>query len=96
MAQVLIGISPVTLLAGTYLLVMSGFFVGFNTLLSVFLQEPVESGGYGFSAQQSAACKYPKCHAKVVEMDQRLNIDISHIYALDRDDCSANMGPFSQ
>lgn len=57
-AQVLIGITPVTILAGLYLLALSGWFVGFNTLLSVFLQEPVEAGGYGFTAQETAGCKY--------------------------------------
>lgn len=28
-----------------------------NTLLAVFLQEPVKHGGYGFSPLQTAACK---------------------------------------
>ncbi|QGA20788.1 hypothetical protein EYB26_008496 [Talaromyces marneffei] len=54
-AQILIGVTPVTILVGVFLLGVSGWFVSFNTLLSVFLQDPVEVGGYGFSAQQNAA-----------------------------------------
>ena len=57
-AQILIGITPVTILVGVFMLGLSGWFVSFNTLLSVFLQDPIEVGGYGFSAQQNAACKY--------------------------------------
>ncbi|EED17056.1 conserved hypothetical protein [Talaromyces stipitatus ATCC 10500] len=54
-AQVLIGITPVTILVGIFLFGLSGWFVSFNTLLSVFLQNPVAAGGYGFSTQQNAA-----------------------------------------
>ncbi|RAO69346.1 uncharacterized protein BHQ10_005358 [Talaromyces amestolkiae] len=54
-AQILIGVTPVTILVGIFMLGLSGWFVSFNTLLSVFLQDPIEAGGYGFSAQQNAA-----------------------------------------
>jgi hypothetical protein len=56
-AQFLIGISPVTVLGGLYLVSMCGWFVSLNTLLAVFLQNTVEEGGYGFTPQKTAACK---------------------------------------
>jgi hypothetical protein len=60
----LIGASPVGLLAGTYTFGFFGWFVSVNTLLTVFLQEPTEDGGYGFTPQQNAGCKelspYPR------------------------------------
>lgn len=51
-AAFLIAICPVTLLAGTFLLIAFGWAVGVNTLLSVFLQTPEHEGGYGFSPMQ--------------------------------------------
>ncbi|KAH8700696.1 major facilitator superfamily domain-containing protein [Talaromyces proteolyticus] len=53
--QFLIGLSPVTMLVGTYMIGMCGWFVAINTLLGVFIQGSVEDGGYGFDSQQSAA-----------------------------------------
>ncbi|CRG86660.1 putative transporter C1529,01 [Talaromyces islandicus] len=55
LAQFLIGISPVSISCGFYLISMCGWFVSLNTLLGVFLQNSVEEGGYGFTPQQSAA-----------------------------------------
>ncbi|MCJ1459192.1 hypothetical protein MMC28_009569 [Mycoblastus sanguinarius] len=49
-----IGLSPVTLLAGTFQLLSFGWFVMINTLLTVFLQEPEKLGGYGFTPQRNA------------------------------------------
>ncbi|KAA8646338.1 uncharacterized protein ATNIH1004_007765 [Aspergillus tanneri] len=52
LALCLVAISPVTLLAGTFLLLTFGWAVAVATLLSVFLQTPKEEGGYGFSPLQ--------------------------------------------
>lgn len=49
--------SPVSLLAGGYLLIMFAWPVAVNTLLGVFLQTPVELGGYGFTPEQNAYCR---------------------------------------
>ncbi|CAF9942278.1 hypothetical protein IMSHALPRED_003449 [Imshaugia aleurites] len=49
-----IGLSPVTILAGTFQLFSFGWFVMINTLLTVFLEEPEKEGGYGFTPQQNA------------------------------------------
>ncbi|KAJ5812383.1 major facilitator superfamily domain-containing protein [Penicillium riverlandense] len=57
-AQLLIGASPVGLLAGTYTFGFFGWFVSVNTLLTVFLQEPTEDGGYGFTPQQNAGFSF--------------------------------------
>ncbi|EXJ57722.1 uncharacterized protein A1O5_12512 [Cladophialophora psammophila CBS 110553] len=46
---------PVSIIVGGNMLVFYGFGIGINTLLSIFLQEPVEDGGYGFSADQNAS-----------------------------------------
>lgn len=35
-----------------------GWFVTINTLLTVFLENPVTEGGYGFTPQQNAACTF--------------------------------------
>jgi hypothetical protein len=48
--------SPVSLLAGGYLLIMFAWPVAVNTLLGVFLQTPVELGGYGFTPEQNSYC----------------------------------------
>ncbi len=40
------------------MLIFYGFGIGINTLLSIFLQEPVEDGGYGFSADRNASCEF--------------------------------------
>ena len=50
----LILICPVTFLAGLFLLLTFGFAVAVNTLLAVFLQSPLEAGGYGFTPTQNA------------------------------------------
>ncbi|KAL2014881.1 hypothetical protein VTN00DRAFT_2406 [Thermoascus crustaceus] len=54
-APFLIGLSPVAVCTGTFTLVFFGWFVSVNTLLTVFLQEPEEEGGYAFTPQQNAA-----------------------------------------
>jgi len=54
-APFLIGISPATILAGIFQMALFGFFVMINSLLSIFLQEPVMIGGYGFTPQRNAA-----------------------------------------
>ena len=55
----LIGISPVTVLAGTFVVPVLGFLIGLGIMSSVFLQTPVKKGGYGFTPLQNAACKLP-------------------------------------
>lgn len=50
----LIGICPVTLLSGIFLLIAFGWCVATSTLLPVFLQSPVPFGGYAFTPLQNA------------------------------------------
>ncbi|KAH8807750.1 major facilitator superfamily domain-containing protein [Xylogone sp. PMI_703] len=50
----LIGLSPVGLLIGFFLFVMFSWSVAVSTDLSVYLQNPVEEGGYGFTPYQNA------------------------------------------
>ena len=54
MDTLLIAASPVTILAGTFLMLSFGWYVAVNTLLGVFLQTPVEAGGYGFTPIRNA------------------------------------------
>ncbi|KAL8827458.1 MAG: hypothetical protein Q9191_003169 [Dirinaria sp. TL-2023a] len=49
-----IGICPVTILAGGLTLVDFGFAAFFNIILTVFLQNPLEKGGYAFTPTQNA------------------------------------------
>ena len=56
----MIGITPVTLLTGFFTLMTFGWYVMINTLLTVFLEEPVKEGGYHFTPQRNAACKFLK------------------------------------
>ena len=62
----LIMVSLVTLLTGGFLLVNYGFASYFNIILSVFLQEPEEAGGYGFTPVRRAYCEL-LCSADRVE-----------------------------
>ncbi|KAL9133327.1 MAG: hypothetical protein Q9175_005496 [Cornicularia normoerica] len=50
----LIGVCPVTLLCGGLTLVDFGFAAFFNIILTVFLQDPITMGGYGFTPVQNA------------------------------------------
>lgn len=54
----MIGITPVGLLTGFFNFISFGWFVMINTLLTVFLEEPTEDGGYFFTPQKNAACRY--------------------------------------
>ena len=54
---------PVTLLIGSMLMVYYAFGIAINTFLSIFLQSPVEEGGYGFSPDRNASCEYSSVHA---------------------------------
>lgn len=56
LVQFMIGISPVTLLAGGLTLIDFGFAAFFNIVLTVFLQDPVEMGGYAFTPTRNAEC----------------------------------------
>ena len=57
MAPFVIAVSPVVIVVGVYSFVTFGFSVMINILLTVFLQTPVDKGGYGFSPLQNAACE---------------------------------------
>ena len=50
----MIGICPVGLLICSYQFIFFGWFVMINTLLTVFLQEPIKVGGYGFDPRRNA------------------------------------------
>ena len=56
--ELLIGLCPVTVLSGIFLLIVFGWVVGLNTVLSIFIQEPVSEGGYGFTPIQNAALTF--------------------------------------
>jgi len=49
-----IALCPPVLVGGVALIFTFGWVVGLNATLAVFLQTPVEFGGYGFSPQQNA------------------------------------------
>ena len=55
LTSIRIGLCPVSLLAGGFLMIAFGWAVAVTTLLPVFLQRPIEDGGYGFSPLQYAA-----------------------------------------
>lgn len=50
-----VAISPTALLVGLAIMLSFSWAVGVGAVLSIFLQTPVEAGGYGFSPQQNAA-----------------------------------------
>ena len=52
----MIGACPVTILAGGFTLIDFGFAAFFNIVLTIFLQNPPEMGGYGFSPTRNAEC----------------------------------------
>ena len=53
--MLLMGVCPVTVLAGVFLLIDFGFIVGTSIVLSIFLESPKSDGGYGFTPSQYAA-----------------------------------------
>lgn len=55
---ILIGLQPVTILAGLFFALTFGWAVSVNILLGVFLQTPVEAGGYGFTPTENAAFSF--------------------------------------
>lgn len=63
---VIISISPVTLITGTFLMIAFGWSVASTLLLSVFLQTPVELGGYGFTPLQNACFSFTSWVAVLV------------------------------
>ncbi|KAL9111907.1 MAG: hypothetical protein Q9227_003757 [Pyrenula ochraceoflavens] len=54
LSSLFIGLCPVTLLTGGFLLIAFGWAVAVTTLLPVFLQTPTSQGGYGFTPTQNA------------------------------------------
>ena len=52
-----IGLSPVTICVAAFTIFSFGWFPASNTLTPVYLQRPVEKGGYGFTVLQNAFCK---------------------------------------
>lgn len=57
-SQILIGLSPMGLIVGLYQFINFGWFVMINTLLAVFLESPIDEGGYAFTPQQNAAFSF--------------------------------------
>lgn len=53
---ILIGLSPVTIITGIFVIPINGFLIGIGITSTIFLQSPVKEGGYGFSPSQNAAC----------------------------------------
>ena len=56
--SILIGICPLSLLSGLLLTVDFGWLIAQHTLLAVFLQNPLEEGGYNFSPSQNASFSF--------------------------------------
>ncbi len=56
-----------------------GWFVTINTLLTVFLENPVREGGYGFTPQQNAACMFRITVFRTLQLTAS-----SHILPMDR------------
>ena len=52
----MIGFCPFTLLAGGLSLIDFDFAAFFNIVLTIFLQKPLEMGGYGLSLTRNAEC----------------------------------------
>lgn len=52
-----IACSPVVLLVAGFDAISFGFYVALNALTPVWLQKPVEVGGYGFTITENATCK---------------------------------------
>ncbi|KAK5111947.1 hypothetical protein LTR85_011694 [Meristemomyces frigidus] len=69
---IIIGVQPVTLLAGLFLTITFAWAVAVTTLLSVFLQEPVEIGGYGLS---------PLANANIT-FSQWIGLAVAEVYGL--------------
>ena len=55
MTSILVGLSPVSLLVGVFVMIAFGWAVAVTILLPVFLQRPLEVGGHGFNPLQYAA-----------------------------------------
>ena len=53
-----IGLCPLTLLASLLLTVDYGWLIAQNTLIAVFLQNPLSEGGYGFTPSQNASFNF--------------------------------------
>lgn len=73
--QFLITISPVTILIGSTLMIFYGWGIAMNTFLSIFLQNPLKEGGYGFSPERNASCEF---HATLQTLVSHLT-DQSHL-----------------
>lgn len=58
LTSIFIGLCPITLLAGLFLTIDYGWVIAQNTLIAVFLQNPVEKGGYGFTPSQNASFNF--------------------------------------
>ena len=61
----IIAVCPVTILIGTTLMIFYGWGIAINTFLSIFLQNTVEMGGYGFSPERNADCEFGLCFLTV-------------------------------
>ncbi|KAH8193991.1 hypothetical protein TruAng_011845 [Truncatella angustata] len=53
-----VALTPVTILTSLFCLLNFGFYVGMNSVAPVWLQRPVKSGGYGFTANQNALFQF--------------------------------------
>ena len=54
----IIGVCPTVFLTGLILMVDNGWLIAESTLLAVFLQSPVNAGGYGFTPSQNASFNF--------------------------------------
>ena len=44
------------MIVGFFVVCIYGFAVGLGIIVSIFLQTPIEEGGYGFTPKQNAEC----------------------------------------
>lgn len=51
-----IGLSPVTMIVGFFVICIYGFAVGLGIIVSIYLQTPEKAGGYDFTPKENAEC----------------------------------------
>ena len=66
----IIAFCPITIFIGVTFMIFYGWGIAMNTFLSIFLEDPLDEGGYGFSPGRNASCKFNLCLLTVSKSDQ--------------------------
>ncbi|KAG6999255.1 dipeptidyl-aminopeptidase B [Physcia stellaris] len=80
----LIGLSPVVLITGIFVLLIFGFTIALAVIVSIFLQTPEDEGGYGFSPLQNSIFNFAHwlglavCLICGIVLGDRLPLWVSH------------------